>query len=177
MIAVLVALRFDLVQVVVQTILNVSSVSEAAHIVWSGLQTIDIVLAIVATSAVVAARSTAQYALQRFTTAVLERRNYRAELLTDGSYRLRERSFRPYAAVSVGEWSGFAVSGLLPVVVVLVLWPYLNAWNLVVAMFTTVLIAHFIAFGLRLICTGSESRTAFGVTKAKEAEGLKVEER
>jgi hypothetical protein len=169
-IAVLVVLRLDLVQVVVQSLLKFSSISEATHTVWSALQTTDIALAIVAASAVLAGRSAARYAIQRLTTAVLEQRNYRAELLMDRSYRLREQSFRQYAAVSVGEWSGFVISGLLPVLVLLVLWPYLKAWTLVVAMFITVLIVHFIAFGLRLICTGSESRRAFGATKTKEAE-------
>jgi hypothetical protein len=169
-IAALVVLRLDLVQVVVQSLLKFPSISEATHMVSSALQTTDIALAIVAASAVLAGRSAAQYAIRRLTIAVLERRNYRAELLMDRSYRLREQSFRSYAAVSVGEWLGFVVSGLLPVLVLLVLWPYLKAWNLVVAIFITIVIAHFIAFAVRLICTGSETRRAFAPVKAKEAE-------
>jgi hypothetical protein len=170
MITLLVLLRLDLVRALVRSLLTLPSLGEAWHLLWSSLQTRDIALALVAASAVLAGRSAAQYAIQRLTTAVLERRNYRAELQVDGSCLPRDQSFRSYAAASVGEWSGFVISGLLPVLFLLALWPSLNAWDLVVAMFITVLIAHFIVFWVRLICTGSETRRAFAPTKAKEAE-------
>jgi hypothetical protein len=166
----LIVLRPDLVGAIWRSVLTLPSVREATQLMWSSLKTTDIALAVVAASAILAVRAAAEYALRRLTTAVLERRNYRAELTTDNTYRLREdHSFRAYAAISAGEWSGLVISGLLPLLLLMALSPFLKEWTLVVVVFIAVLIAHFLTFYLRLLFTGRDVRRAFTPAKVTEA--------
>jgi hypothetical protein len=152
-IAFVVLLRLDLLRALARLLLTRPPLRQGAYALWSLLQVNDIALVIVAVSAVLAGRSAARYSLRRLTVALLERRNP----------GLLDR----YAAVSSGEWLGLAISGLLPLLLLLVLWRYLNNWTLVITILIATLSAHFVGSWLRLFCSGRERRRAFSPNKMR----------
>jgi hypothetical protein len=150
-IAFVVLLRLDLLRGLARLLLTRPPLRQIVYALWSVLQVNDIALAIVAVSAVLAGGSAARYALRRLTIALLERRN--------------PSQLNRYAALSSGEWFGLTISGLLPLLLLLVLWRYLNNWTLVITILIATLSAHFVGSWLRLFCSGRERRRAFSPTR------------
>jgi pimeloyl-ACP methyl ester carboxylesterase len=140
-------LRLDLLRALARLLLTRPPLRQIGYALWSVLQVNDIALAIVAVSAVLAGGSAARYALRRLTIALLERRN--------------PSQLNRYGAISSGEWFGLAISGFVPLLLLLVLWRYLNNWTLVITILIATLSAHFVGSWLRLFCSRRERSRAF----------------
>lgn len=146
-VALVVVLRLDLLRQTGDLLLSRPSLRQAAQAFWSVFQVRDLALATVAVSAILAVGSAARYALRRLTVALLERRN--------------PHLLKGYATVSTGEWSGLVVSGLLPLLLLPILWRCLPNWTLIIATLICTLTAHLVANYLRLFCSGRERKMAF----------------
>lgn len=114
-----------------------------------GLQWLDLGVAAVLVSAWVAARSARMYALSRLSTVVFERRNWCARRDAEGNLGLVDMTFSECGRVSRGEGVGFAVSALVPVIV-LVSFQYVGELLAVIWTVIAIPVAHSIALLLRL---------------------------
>jgi pimeloyl-ACP methyl ester carboxylesterase len=118
---------------------------------WSlsqlGLNWVDVGIVVVLISALVAARSAGNYALRRLAVSALERRNWCAKRDAEGKFHFVATGFD--GSISRYEWVGFAVSTLVPAIILLAL----QGLGPTAALLWTVLaaaVAHGISAFLRL---------------------------
>jgi hypothetical protein len=146
---------------------SVTSVSEALKNAWSAIEVSDLGIAIVVISAWISVRTARSYSADRLTTAVLERRNHEPVLQPDGTVRWEDRSFRRYSSMSPGEWIVLAVSGLLPMLLFLALYRYVEGWALALSVLIAALAAHFVASGSLLVCDRREREIPYRGIRAR----------
>jgi hypothetical protein len=114
-----------------------------------GLHWLDLGIAVVLVSVWVAGRSARTHSLSRLSTHVLERRNWCARRDAGGGLGLVDTTFNECGRVSRGEGVGFAVSALVPAIVLLV---FQGAGELTAVIWTVVAtpVVHAVALYLRL---------------------------